>query len=240
MNRLAVLALTAVALLPAAAWAGQFQKDSSIDAKVTDLEPVQRQALDIIGVDVTKTRYVAKIIVRFKGDFERHMRDRKFVAAGAQVHLGLGGPGAVTSAASTVTSVGAGKDMKTKVALGKGARVAAVRQGRELTLWIAGIDAYRLDTVEARSFQGPPAHGIADKAFMQVTPTPYKLVTDCDRIRKIANILTDQASALQAKQSEKAAAETRKERRALRSLARRSKHFLGAAPCKGNESKPKP
>src|SRR4051794_34308749 len=113
MRRFIVAVVVAVALVPAAAWAGQFQKDSAIDANVKGLEPVQRQALDIIGVDVTKTRYVSKIIVRFKGDFEQHMRDRKFAAAGAQLRLGLGGPGAVVAKAATVTSVGAGKRMKT-------------------------------------------------------------------------------------------------------------------------------
>jgi hypothetical protein len=237
-KRSIVAAVALAAFVPAAAWAGQFQKDSAIDAKVKDLTPVQRQALDIIGIDVTKTRYVAKIIVRFKGDFQRHMRDRKFVASGALVRLSFNGPGAAGAKGMTITSVGAGKQMKTVVGPGKGGPLAAVRDGRELTFWVGGIDAYGLDTVEARSFQGPPAHGAADTAVMEVTPNDYKLVSDCDRIQKIANILGDQVHVLgvESPANTKARAEARKQRKALKRLSARSKKFLDAAPCKGNQS----
>lgn len=236
-NRSIVGAVALVALVPAAAWAGQFQKDSAIDAKVEDLTPVQRQALDIIGVDVTKTRYVAKIVVRFKGDFQRHMRDRKFAASGALVRLSFKGPGAAAAERMTITSVGAGKRMKT---LGKRGILAAVREGRELTFWVGGIDAYGLDTVEARSFQGPPAHGAADTAVMEVTPNEYKRISDCDRILKIANILSEQVHVLgvESPANTKARAEARKQRKALKRLSVRSKKFLDKAPCKGNLSTP--
>jgi hypothetical protein len=168
------------------------------------------------------------------------MRDRKFVASGALVRLSFNGPGAAGAKGMTITSVGAGKQMKTVVGPGKGGPLAAVRDGRELTFWVGGIDAYRLDTVEARSFQGPPAHGAADTAVMQVTPNDYKLVSDCDRIRKITNILDDHVKVLGDKPAgvgnAKAIAEARKQRNALKRLSARSKKFLDAAPCKGNQS----
>jgi hypothetical protein len=224
-NRLALGAIALTICVPAAAWAGQFQKDPAIDAKGKGLEFKQRQAIDLIGVDLTKTRYVAKIIVRFKGDFERHMRTRKFAAAKAQVRLGP----------TTITSSGAGRRAKTTIRRGQGVTAAVVRKGRELTFWVGGIDGYELDTVVARSFQGAPARGAADSVKMDVDSTPYKLVSDCDRIRKIADLLADQADK-PVGGSGKAAAEARKENSSLGALASSTTTWLDAPPCKDDES----
>lgn len=252
--RLLVLLLVAcagIASLPAAASAGEFKRDAASDVKVRGLTGPQEKALDIIGVDVTKTQYLAKIIVRFKGNFEKQMRSRKLKQAGTLIRLKLEG----TRKRTTIASVGSGKRMKTIGGLGKGGPFAAVREGREVIFYVAGINAYKLQAVDARSFQGAKrgkrkarssASEIAeelngllkraesDVVHAAITDTELKTGADCDRLDRLVGLLDNEIEDLSDQivdEDDVEDAELRQTVAELRRVARRGKAFLALA-CK--------
>jgi hypothetical protein len=195
---LALLIAVVAAALPASAAAGEFSRDRAGDVKVRGLAPPQRAALDIIGVDLTKTRFLTRVVVRFKGNFARQVRTPRLRRAGVLIRLSFKDGTARTTVASAGTSP--------TIGAGAGGPGGTIRNGREVAVWVAGVDGNQLARVDARSFRGGSARGSAwdnaedgvnallqlpkadEKAFRPRRP-PESLVADCERIRKMARSL---------------------------------------------------
>jgi hypothetical protein len=185
---LALLVALVAAAIPALASAGEFKRDRAGDAKAKGLSPKQRRALDIIGVDLTKTRFLTKVVVRFKA---------RPKGTGVLVRLSFDDGTARTTVASTG---------RRTIGAGAGGPGGTIRSGREVALWVAGIDGNRISRVEARSFRSSAARTSAwDNPEDEVTAllqlpkaderafTPRRpgqsLVADCERIQKMARSL---------------------------------------------------
>lgn len=186
---LALLSAAVVAALPASAAAGEFSRDRAGDVKARGLTPKQRAALDIIGVDLTKTRFLTRVVVRFKRNPNR---------AGVLIRLSFDDG----TERTTVASAG----NNPTIGAGAGGPGGTIRKGREVALWVAGVDGNQLARVEARSFRGGAARGSAwdnaqDEvdALLRLPKSDAKalrprlpgesLVADCERIQKMAGSL---------------------------------------------------
>ena len=189
LRLLALLAALAVAALPAIAAAGEFSRDRAGDVKARGLAPPQRAALDIIGLDLTKTRFLTRVVVRFKRKPER---------TGVLVRLSFDDGTERTTVASAGSSP--------TIGAGAGGPGGTIRSGREVALWVAGIDGNQIARVEARSVRRRSARGSAwenaaddvnallrlpkvdEKSFRPRRPGE-SLVADCERIQKLARSL---------------------------------------------------
>jgi hypothetical protein len=221
---LVILCLTA---LSASASAGEFKRDAAADVRVPGLKGAPKKALDIIGIDVTKTMFVTRVILRFKGNFERQMRNARLRKAGALVRLTLQG----SADRTVVASIGSGRGHRV-VGAGAGGPGASTRKGREVHLWVAGLDGNKLAKVEARSFQGAAARKSAwknaegeaarllrlrkaDEAASAPARPGESQTSDCERIRKIANDLEGTAPS----------------QPGVRDVVDETKAFLARPPC---------
>ena len=137
LRLLALLAALAAAALPAIAAAGEFSRDRAGDVRARGLAPPQRAALDIIGLDLTKTRFLTRVVVRFKRTPNR---------TGVLIRLSFDNGAERTTVASVGTSP--------TIGAGAGGPGGTIRKGREVAVWVAGIDGNQLARVEARSFRG--------------------------------------------------------------------------------------
>jgi hypothetical protein len=197
----ALLTLLVALAVAANSFAGEFKRDVAADVRVSGLKGAQKKALDIIGIDVTKSMYLTKVIVRFRGNLEREIRRPKLRKAGALVRLTLQG----SPDRTLVGSIGAGRRHRV-VGAGPGGPGASIQKGREVHLWVAGLDSNKLANVEARSFQGATARKSAwgnpdsdatrllrlpraDAVAFAPTRPGESLSADCERIKKMADDL---------------------------------------------------
>ena len=187
LRALALLTACIAAALAVSASAGEFKRDRAGDVTARGLAPPQRAALDIIGVDLTKTRFLTRVIVRFKGNFERQARTQKLRNAGVLARLSFKDG----TERTTVASIRSGT-----IGAGAGGPEGTIRNGREIALWVAGVDGNRIAKVEARSFRGRGASAEAllrlpkaDEMSFRPKRPGETLVADCERIRKIAGSL---------------------------------------------------
>jgi hypothetical protein len=193
-------------MLPASAPAGEFKRDPVADVRVPGLKGAQKKALDIIGIDVTKTMFLSRVIVRFKGNFEREMRSPRLRKAGVLVRLIVDG----ATDRTVIASIGSGRGHRV-VGAGPGGPGASIRVGREVHLWVGGLGGNKLAKVEARSFEGVTARKSAwtnpetqatrllrlpkaDQMAFAPTRPGESQTADCERIKKIANDLERTAS----------------------------------------------
>lgn len=152
-TRTSLAGLILTLLIGVAAWAlpstasATFKRDKAADVRAPGLKGAQKKALDIIGIDYTKTLFVNRIIVRFRGNFERQMRTRAMRNAGALIRL--------TTSARQKTTVGTvGSRRARRDAGAPGGPFAVVRNGREVVFWTAALNGYAVTNIEARSFHG--------------------------------------------------------------------------------------
>jgi hypothetical protein len=194
LRLLALLTAVVSAALPAGASAGEFRRDRAGDVKASRLSPPQRKALDIIGVDLTKTTFLTRVVVRFKGNFERQMRSPKLRSAGVLVRLSFKDG----TERTTVASIRSGT-----VGAGAGGPGGTIRNAREAALWVAGFNGNAISKVEARSFRGGASRAAAwdnsesgltallqlakadGMAFRPKRPDDSQ-TADCERIQQMA------------------------------------------------------
>lgn len=195
----------ALLALPASAVAGPFKADKAGDARAPGLKGAQRKALDLTGIELTRTAGLARVDLTFKGNFAKAMRSRRLKGGGAAIRL-TGSMGTVR-----VASIGLGATARTVGTPSSPGKYASLRTGRKLTFWIADIDGYAIRRIQARTFL--PARlarsrasqksaieqvfdqYIVDSGLLNLfAGSPENIAVNCRRLEQLVNDLREAAS----------------------------------------------